>query len=115
MDKTINEYLQNNKKLFQEKITFPDALIFCGLSVLFIKELKELDNYFKKYGEYPKVIVINDLVYIINISLQKCKDTEDVLKGNLMIIDSDMEKTYLTNEEICYLNNWDAEKYRKTI
>jgi HAD superfamily hydrolase (TIGR01549 family) len=114
-DRTINEYLQNNKKLFQEKITFPDALIFCGLSVLFIKELKELDNYFEKYGEYPKVIVINELVYIINISLQKCKDTEDVLKGNLMIIDSDMEKTYLTNEEICYLNNWDAEKYRKTI
>lgn len=114
-DKIINQYLHDKRQLFQEKITFPDALIFCGVKVLFIDYLRDIENYFDIYKEYPKVIVINDLVYIINISLQKCKDTEDVLKGNLMILDNDMEKTYLTNEEICYLNNWDAEKYRKTI
>jgi rhamnose utilization protein RhaD (predicted bifunctional aldolase and dehydrogenase) len=114
-DKIINQYLHDKRQLFQEKITFPDALIFCGVKVLFIDYLQDIENYFDIYKEYPKVIVINDLVYIINISLQKCKDTEDVLKGNLMILDNDMEKTYLTNEEICYLNNWDAEKYRKTI
>jgi len=114
-DKIINQYLHDKRQLFQEKITFPDALIFCGVKVLFIDYLRDIENYFDIYKEYPKVIVINDLVYIINISLQKCKDTEDVLKGNLMILDNDMEKTYLTNEEICYLNNWDAEKYRRTI
>lgn len=114
-DKIINQYLHEKKQLFKEKITFPDALIFCGVKVLFIDYLRDIENYFDIYKEYPKIIVINDLVYIINISLQKCKDTEDVLKGNLMILDNDMEKTYLTNEEICYLNNWDAEKYRKTI
>jgi len=114
-DKIVNQYLYDKKHLFQEKITFPDALIFCGLKILFIDDLKEIDNYFGKYHEYPKVIVIDNLIYIINISLQKCKDTEDVLKGNLMTLDNNMEKTYLTNEEICYLNNWDAEKYRKTI
>tara|TARA_A100001015_G_scaffold12080_1_gene14269 strand:- start:643 stop:2304 length:1662 start_codon:yes stop_codon:yes gene_type:complete len=114
-DKIINQYLHDKRQLFQEKITFPDALIFCGVKVLFIDYLQDIENYFEIYKEYPKVIVINDLVYIINISLQKCKDTEDVLKGNLMILDNNMEKTYLTNEEICYLNNWDAEKYRKTI
>ena len=114
-DKIVNQYLYDKKHMFQEKITFPDALIFCGLKILFIDDLKEIDNYFEKYDEFPKVIVIDNLIYIINISLQKCKDTEDVLKGNLMTLDNDMEKTYLTNEEICYLNNWDAEKYRKTI
>jgi len=114
-DKIINSYLHDNMELFLEKITFPDALIFCGISILFIEKLKELDNYFEKYMEYPKVIVISNLIYIINISLQKCKNTEDVLKGNLMILDTDMEKIYLTNEEICYLNNWDAENYRKNI
>ena len=114
-DKIVNQYLYDKKHMFQEKITFPDALIFCGLKILFIDDLKEIDNYFEKYDEFPKVIVIDNLIYIINIFLQKCKDTEDVLKGNLMTLDNDMEKTYLTNEEICYLNNWDAEKYRKTI
>ena len=77
--------------------------------------MNELQCYFEIYNEYPKIIIINNLIYIINISLQKCKDTEDVLKGNLMILDNNMKKTYLTNDEICYLNNWDAEKYRKTI
>lgn len=114
-DKTIYDYLFHKKELFLEKITFPDALIFCGLKILFIDNLNEFQSYFETYNEYPKIIIINNLIYIINISLQKCKDTEDVLKGNLMILDNNMEKTYLTNEEICYLNNWDAEKYRKTI
>jgi len=114
-DKTIYDYLFHKKELFLEKITFPDALIFCGLKILFIDDLNELQSYFETYNEYPKIIVINQLIYIINISLQKCKDTEDVLKGNLMVLDNNMEKTYLTNKEICYLNNWDAEKYRKTI
>ena len=115
-DKIVNDYLINKKELFMEKITFPDALIFCGLNILFMNTLDEIKYYFEKYSEYPKILVINNLIYIINISLQKCKDTEDVLKGNLIILDTDdTEKTYLTNEEIWYLNNWDAEKYRKFI
>lgn len=114
-DKIINDYLFNKKELFLEKVTFPDALIFCGINILFIDNLDELDIYFEIHKEYPKVIIIRGLIYIINISLQKCKDTEDVLKANLMILDTIMEKTYLKNEEICYLNNWDDEKYRKVI
>lgn len=115
-DKIVNDYLIRKKELFFENITFPDALIYCGIKILFINELDEIKDYFEKYGEYPKILVINNLIYIINVSLQKCKDTEDVLKGNLMVLDTeDMEKTYLKNEEICYLNNWDAEIYRKLI
>jgi len=114
-DKVINDYFIIKKELFLEKITFPDALIFCGIKILFMDQLDGIDTYFEIYKEYPKVVIINGLIYIINISIQKCKDTEDVLKGNLMVLDNNMEKTYLTNEEICYLNNWDAEKYRKNV
>ena len=32
-----------------------------------------------------------------------------------MIMDSIYDKNYLSTEEICYLNNWDAEKYRKLL
>lgn len=114
-DSIINSYLIEKKELFTERIVFPDALIFCGIKICFIDELNEIDAYFKLYKEYPKVVIINGLIYIINISLQKCKDTEDVLKGNLMVLDNNMEKNYLTNQEISYLNNWDSEKYRKNI
>lgn len=114
-DKIINNYLLNKKELFTEAITFPDSLIYCGLKILFIVSLEEIKNYLYKYNEPPKIIVYNELIYIINISIQKCKESEDVLKSNLIILDTDNEKTYLTNEEICYLNNWDLEKYRKMI
>ena len=48
-------------------------------------------------------------------SLTKCKEIEDVLKSNLFILDSNFEKNYLSADEICFLNNWDAEKYRKLL
>lgn len=114
-DAVIHRYLFQKKELFTEGIAFPDALIFCGMKICFIDELHELDTYFEVYKEYPKVVILNGFIYIMNSSLQKCKDTEDVLKANLMILDNNLEKNYLTHEEISFLNHWDAEKYRQNI
>lgn len=112
-DEIINRYLKNNAEIFKEKITFPDCLIYCGVKILFginnIQEYKEL------YGEYPKIIIENQSLYINSHSLTKCRDIEEVLKSNLLILDSNLQKNYLSNEEICFLNNWDAEKYRKLL
>lgn len=111
----VINYLKNNKNLFEEKITFPDALIYCGIQILFIKELDEINAYSKKYNELPKIIIINNNIYINAISLQKCKEIEDVLLSNLLILDSEFDKKYLSYSEICFLNNWDSEKYRKLL
>jgi len=112
-DIIINTYLKDKVELFKEKHTFPDALIYCGVDI--IRKLDELDEYKKKYNEPPKIIIHQGFLYISAHSLQKCKEIEDVLKSNLMIIDTDYEKEYLSTEEICFLNNWDAEKYRKIL
>ena len=61
------------------------------------------------------MIIANDSLYINAASLSKCKEIEDVLKSQLVIIDSDFDKNYLSPDEICFLNNWDAEKYRKNL
>ena len=123
-DRIINDYLLNNPYLFKEKITFPDALIYCGIQLLFVDSIMLLQNglcdYKNKYNEHPKIIVIceensNYNIYITSHSLNKCKDIEEVLKANLFILDSEETKTYLSLEEICFLNNWDAEKYRKLL
>jgi hypothetical protein len=108
-------YLQNKKYLFDEKISFPDALVYCGLKILFINNFNEINEYNQKYNEIPKIIVVNNNIYINTISLQKCKEIEDVLLSNLLILDSEFTKNYLPYEEICFLNNWDAEKYRKIL
>lgn len=112
-DEIINKYLLNKKELFKMKISFPDALIYCGVKILF--NIDNLNDYIKSVGESPKIIVENDLIYINSHNLQKCKEIEDVFKSNIMILDSDFDKCFLSFEEICFLNNWDAEKYRKNL
>jgi hypothetical protein len=76
---------------------------------------KDINTYCNQYNELPKIIIVNGHVYINSTSLNKCKEIEDVLLSNLIILDSNYEKNYLPAEEICFLNNWDAEKYRKLL
>lgn len=118
-DSIINDYLRNKPNLFLENITFPDALIYCGVCILHAADVlnieTELSAYKTKYEEPPKIIIWEKNIYITSNSLNKCKEIEDVLKANLMILDSSGDKSYLSCEEICFLNNWDAEKYRKLL
>jgi hypothetical protein len=106
-------YLNNKIELFKESITFPDFLIYCGLEILF--GLIYIEEYKNKYNEPPKIIIDDGNIYINSNSIIKCKEIEEVLKSNLIIVDTDLEKNILTFEEICFLNNWDAEKYRKLL
>ena len=121
-DVLINHYLIYKRTLFEENITFPDALIYCGMRILFVDDIPLLPgalvDYKNLYGEMPKIIVIsnNNNIYITSHSLNKCKEIEEVLKANLFILDSDEKgKNYLSDKEICFLNNWDAEIYRKLL
>jgi len=112
-DLKIIEYLKNNKHLFKESITFPDALVYCGIKPV-IGNIQDIEKYYNNYKEIPKIFIDNkrNLLFIISNSLKKCKEIEDVLKANLFILDTKEKKQYLSQDEICFLNNWDAEKYR---
>ena len=112
-DKIINDYFLNKKELFKMKISFPDALIYCGIKILF--DINDLDVYKKNFNETPKIIIYNNSIYINSHNLQKCKEIEDVFKSNLIILDTDLNKNFLSLDEICFLNNWDSEKYRKLL
>jgi len=112
-DTMIQYYLNNKLELFKESITFPDFLIYCGLETLF--DLSYMEEYKNKYNEHPKIIIDNGTIYINSNSISKCKDIEEVLKSNLIILDTELDKNVLSFEEICFLNNWDAEIYRKNI
>lgn len=118
-DNVINDYLSKNPDLLEEKITFPDALIYCGLNIVRVDDFSLLETelilYKTNYEEPPKIIVFGEHIYITSHTLNKCKEIEEVLKANLMILDNGIEKTYLSVEEICFLNHWDAEKYRKLL
>ena len=111
----IMEYLLKKPQLFTENHTFPDAFIYCGIKIAFIEKIEDLCHFYTIYKEAPKIIIIHNDIYISSHSLSKCREIEEVLLSNLIIVDSTEEKTFLSPDEIYFLNTWDAEKYRQQI
>ena len=121
------EELKINENVFKPSV--PDTLIYCGRSALILnpnelytnsledKQIefmeKELTNYFVKYKEIPKIVVVNHSVYIVSDSLDRCRDIEQVLKAHLLCYGQ--KNQILSEDEIRYLINWDAEKFRQNI
>ncbi|MFK5949588.1 MAG: class II aldolase/adducin family protein [Methylococcales bacterium] len=97
----------------------PDTLIYCGIAPVYMKsfeDIKSITDYIGKYSESPKVVIVNDQVYFVSMSLKKARESEDLLKFHLLTISkSDKPINRLSMEEISYLSNWDAEKYRQGV
>jgi len=96
--------------------TFPDAVVYCGESALQMPEFNsgKLQEFIEKYGQ-PKLVLIHQTLYIVDVSLRKCRDVEAVLKSILLLQDPERPKAYLASDEVQFLNNWDAEKYRRDL
>lgn len=97
----------------------PDTLVYCGVAPVFMSSLDDLDsldNYLKTYSESAKVIVLNGVVYFVAASLKKAREAEELFKFHLLVISKATKKTSrLSLNEVAYLSNWDAEKYRQEI
>lgn len=96
----------------------PDHIVylnrrFCVLETL---EPSALASYINTYGP-PSVILYDRECYIVADSLEKARDTNDVLHLTATIAGIQDASTLqlLSDEESQFLVNWDAEKYRKNI
>lgn len=114
-NQTIQQYYKTNPELFKQHHSVPDELIYCGIKIAFINELKDICEYYTLYQELPKIIVINHNIYMISHSITKCREIEEVLLSKILVSQNNNNKTFLSPDEICFLNNWDAEKYRQRI
>jgi hypothetical protein len=96
--------------------TFPDAVVYCGAAVLHMPDLDvcALRLFVQAHG-MPKLIVMQDRLYIADTSLRKCREIEAVLKSILLLQDPDRPRAFLDAAEVQFLNNWDAEKYRRQL
>ena len=119
-DKYLNEQLVQNQELFLQTPFCPDSLVFCGVSSVIIKDLigtKVLQEYKKRYLELPKVIIFNEHIFFIAVNIKKAKEIEEVMKFHIMVLEKNKKnnKNFLEFQELSYLNNWEAENYRKKI
>jgi HAD superfamily hydrolase (TIGR01549 family) len=112
----VNQYTNN---LFS--ICTPDTLIYCGMDIIKINKkdtiVLSIHKYKQEYNDSPKIFLIkyNEeyMTYITSTSINKCRQIESVFKSHLMC--NNKQNKSLDKNEIKYLNNWEAEKYRKCI
>lgn len=119
-DKYLNEQLLQNQELFLQTPFCPDSLVFCGVSAVIIRDVidtKVLQDYKKKYFDLPKVIIFNEHIFFIALNIKKAKEIEEVMKFHIMVLEKNKKnsKNFLGFQELSYLNNWEAENYRKKI
>ena len=118
-DYFLNDQLKKNKAYFFYPPFCPDSFIFCGLKAIEIKDLKdesEIKKYFKNHGTLPSIIIYMNNIFISGLNIKKCREKEEVLKFNIKIISKDPNNiNYLSTNELEYLANWEAEKFRQNI
>jgi HAD superfamily hydrolase (TIGR01549 family) len=110
-DEIVKKNIDNLKIL--NNVSIPDKLVYCGNNIINLSKIGDLKNILKDYNHIPVIIKFNNNLYIISKSLKKCKDIVDVLKSHLLF--SSDNDNLLDIQEIDYLINWEAEKYRQNL
>ena len=118
-DTFLNKQLTKNRELYLSTPFCPDSLVYCGISSVAINDIFDvasIEQYKSKYHELPKVIIFEDKLYFIATSIKKAKEMEEVFKFHIMVLaQSNSNINYLTVEELAYLSNWEAEKFRQKL
>jgi rhamnose utilization protein RhaD (predicted bifunctional aldolase and dehydrogenase) len=121
-DSYFKKILRESPEYFHAARFFPDAVVYCGLSCLFIHDLTDKTSiweYQKNHADIPKIIIFEENIFFIAKNLSKAREIEEVFKANLNIlsiaakIDGNIE--FFSQEECLYLSSWESEKYRKNI
>lgn len=113
-DQYLNVLLESNIDLFYKRACCPDTFVYCGFEVVDLNKEASLTDYIRKYNELPKVVLLENRILISAITIKKAKETEEVLKLHLMTLkESEGEVNHLSMEELAYLGNWEAEKFRQ--
>jgi len=119
-DISIIEILRKYKNILSCPPFCPDKMVYCGASNVELKnqnDVQSIKKYVDKYEDYPKIIILNKMIFIIADSVRKAKEIEDIFKFHLVVIKENKGHNinYLSMNELDYLNNWESEKYRQKL
>jgi rhamnose utilization protein RhaD (predicted bifunctional aldolase and dehydrogenase) len=124
-DAGLRELIVNAKPLFFQQPFCPDTLVYCGKRLLVLNDFTDTETmakYKEMFSEVPRVIICRDLIFFIADSVRKARDIEEMLKFHLSVLVVNVTQKiqpqdihFLEEEELTYLANWNAEKYRQAV
>ena len=114
-DAYLNQAVENGNIFFPP--CCPDTVVYCGIQALKLANSPQPDiqTYKKNFLDIPKVILYKKHLFFIAKNIKKAKEAEEVFKSHVLSINANKDKNihYLPEEEIKYIGNWEAEKYRQ--
>lgn len=120
VDDFFIKYLKSEPEKFFSGPVVPDDYVYWGRQVLLWDDFKDMSiflEYIDKYHELPKIILSEKYLYVLGLSVKKAIDTLDVFRAHLLAI-KDLnfnEIDFLSDDELFFLANWEAETYRKKV
>lgn len=115
----IKALRETEPRLFYQRPFSPDGITFCGMRAVVMETLDDAApvlGYADEFGVFPKIVCVDDEVYILARDERKARDIQDVLLFQLMVMDAAGEACQpLPEEESAYLRHWEAEKYRQNL
>lgn len=119
-DHYLNEMIVTQKELFLKTPFCPDCLVYCGIEYLEINDIfdiKSIQQYKEKYYEFPKIVIFQKNLFFIAPNIKKAKEMEEVFKFHIMVLEQNLKNdvNFLELNELAYLSNWEAEKYRQKV
>lgn len=116
-DRVLAGLLETQPTKFSSPSFCPDSFVFCGVVPLFLENLSDgnpLKEYNLAYQGTPKVVIYKHLIYFLGKNLKKAKEAEEVFKAHMLTLASvGGQVNYLSQNELAYLGNWEAEQYRR--
>ena len=126
-DQVLNEAITTSQDAILARCATPDQLVYCGPAGLQLRSedlaaaKSSLGEFLKATKHAPKVVLMpvggKTRIFLLGKSLRKCKEMEDVLKSHVILQTSGDAATmqFLPQDEVDYLSNWEAEKYRQNL
>ena len=116
-DSELEQLGRTRRDLFFAPPFCPDGMVYCGPSAV---ELSSLDDrepvarYRKQYGEAPRVVLYGNRIFFTGLNVRKAREAEEVFKFQVLVLSyAGSSACPLSDEELNYLGNWEAEQYRR--
>lgn len=119
-DGFLNGLLETNPELFTDTPFCPDTFVYCSVKAVQIDSLsdkKSLEDYKEIHHELPKLVIYDGKLFFRASTLKKAREMEEVYKFHIMVLSQNQNQglNFLPAQELAYLSNWEAEKYRQKL